>query len=94
MREGPPPAFPPAIADAALLGGTLFALLAREDGEAACVRLATAADAATPEAALRAAFDGREPRHTEAAWRADLDRLAYGGHDDEGWREARRRARR
>jgi len=94
MREGPPPAFPPAIADAALLGGTLFALLAREDGEAACVRLATAADAATPEAALRAAFDGREPRHTEAAWRADLDRLAYGGHDEEGWREARRRARR
>lgn len=93
MREGPRPDFPPALSDAALLGGTLFSLLAREEGPAACVRLATAAGAPSPEAALRTAFEGREPRHTEAAWRAELERLAYGGEDDDELR-ARRRERR
>lgn len=93
MRDGPPPAFPPTLADAALLGGTLFSLLARLEGEAACVRLATAAGAPSPQAALTAAFDGRQARHVEPAWRAELDRLAFGGTRDDELR-ARRRERR
>jgi hypothetical protein len=76
MREGPDPAFPPDLGDAALLGGTLFALLQREQGEQACVRLALAAGAPTPEDALVAAFGGRPARHTEATWRRYLERLA------------------
>ena len=40
LREAGPPAFPPGRRDAALLGGTVFDLLAREEGEAACVALA------------------------------------------------------
>jgi len=76
MREGPPPAFPPALGDAALLGGTLFDLLGREEGQAAAVALATAADARSPEAALVHAFKGRPLRHTEGTWRAHLERLA------------------
>ena len=93
MREGPPPTFPPALADAALLGGTLFSLLAREVGETACVRLATAADAPSPQAAITTAFGGRPPRHTESAWRSELERLAYGTEDEDELR-ARRRERR
>lgn len=93
MREGSAPAFPPALADAPLLGGTLFSLLAREEGEVACVRLATAAHSTSPQAALRKAFAGRPLHHTEAAWRADLDRLTYGESDEDELR-ARRRERR
>jgi len=76
LREGPAPAFPPALADAALLGGSVFELLRREEGERACVGLAGAAGAASPEAALVAAFGGRPLRQTEDAWRAHLARLA------------------
>jgi hypothetical protein len=76
MREGSPPAFPPAVADAALLGGTVFDLVAREEGKRAAVALATAADAASPQAALELAFKGRPLRHTEGTWRAHLERLA------------------
>ncbi len=76
MREGPPPAFPPDLRDAALLGGTLFALLHREQGERACVELALGAGAPTPEDALVRAFGGRPARHTEATWRRHLERLA------------------
>jgi len=76
MREGAPPAFPPALGDAALLGGTLFDLLGREEGHAAAVALAIAADSPSPEAALVHAFKGRPLRHTEGTWRAHLERLA------------------
>ena len=76
MREGAPPAFPPALGDAALLGGTLFDLLGREEGHAAAVALAIAADSPSPEAALAHAFKGRPLRHTEGTWRAHLERLA------------------
>ncbi|MBW3653807.1 MAG: aminotransferase class III-fold pyridoxal phosphate-dependent enzyme, partial [Actinobacteria bacterium] len=79
MREGSAPAFPPAVRDAALLGGTLFDLLAREEGEAAAVALATAAHHERPEDAIVAAFNGRPLRHTEGTWRAHLERLAGGG---------------
>ena len=79
MREGPPPAFPPALGDATLLGGTVFDLLAREEGAPACVRLAGAADAGDPRAALERAFAGRALRHTEGTWRAHLERLSRSG---------------
>jgi hypothetical protein len=79
LREGAAPRFPPAPRDAALLGGTVFDLLAREGGERACVRLATLPlPAAGAPAALEKAFDGRRLRHTEDAWRAHLARLVAG----------------
>jgi hypothetical protein len=72
MREGPQPAFPPGRADALLLGGTVFDLVAREEGERAAVQVAHAG----PDAALQQAFGARGLRHTEAAWRSHLARLA------------------
>ncbi len=71
LREGPPPAFPPARADALLLGGTVWELLAREEGEPAALALAL-----TPPGAggLAAGFPGRSLAHTEAAWRSSLTR--------------------
>ena len=72
LREGPPPAFPPGRADALLLGGTIFDLVAREEGERAAVTVARTA----PEQALEQAFGRRRTRHTEAAWRSHLTRLA------------------
>jgi hypothetical protein len=78
LREGGPPAFPPARADASLLGGSVFDLLAREEGEAAAVRLACAPLADGPGRALEAAFEGRSLRHTAGTWRAHLARMAEG----------------
>jgi hypothetical protein len=71
LREGAAPAFPPGRADALLLGGTVFDLVAREEGE----RAAVDAVRAGPDRALQA-FGGRSARHTEAAWRSHLGRLA------------------
>jgi hypothetical protein len=71
LREGPPPSFPPGRADALLLGGTLFDLVAREGGDRAAVTAAREG----PDHAL-AAFGRRATRHTEAAWRSHLGRLA------------------
>jgi hypothetical protein len=71
LRERSQPAFPPGRADALLLGGTVFDLVAREEGD----RAAVAAVRAGPDRALDA-FGGRTARHTEAAWRSHLDRLA------------------
>ena len=76
LREGGPPAFPPGRRDAALLGGTVFDLLAREEGERACVALACGPHRDGPRGALERAFGGRAVRHTEAAWRSHLARLA------------------
>jgi hypothetical protein len=78
MREGPAPDFPPGVRDAHLLGGTIFDLLAREEGEAACVRLASELPAGGAREALRASFHGRALKHTESTWRAHLARLARG----------------
>ena len=75
LHEGRPPNFPPNARDAPLLGGTIFDLLAREEGEAAAVRLALK-PAGSPLQALRAAFPGRDLVHTEGAWRGHLSRLA------------------
>jgi hypothetical protein len=79
LREGGPPAFPPGRRDAALLGGSVFDLLAAEEGEAACVALASGPHRDGSRAALEAAFGGRELRHTEAAWRSHLERLHQPG---------------
>ncbi|MBX5443304.1 MAG: hypothetical protein IRZ32_17480 [Solirubrobacteraceae bacterium] len=76
LHEGPPPAFPPALRDAVLLGGTVVDLLAREEGEAAAVRFAVDLDPAGPRDGLVRAFHGRRLDHTEATWRAHLARLA------------------
>ena len=51
----------------------MFDLLAREEGEEACVELARAPD---PAQALERAFHGRPLRQTEQAWRSHLNRLA------------------
>jgi hypothetical protein len=75
-HERPAPSFPPGRRDALLLGGTVFDLLAREEGEAACLALATAPD---PARALERAFHGRPLRQTEQAWRSHLNRLARPG---------------
>jgi hypothetical protein len=72
LREGPAPEFPPGRADALLLGGTVFDLVAREDGDRAAVAMTRAG----PRDALAHAFGGRRARHTEAAWRSHITRLA------------------
>src|SRR5918911_479843 len=78
MHEGPAPAFPPARPDALLLGGTVYELLAREEGERACVALARGPHPNGPRAALERAFGGRRLRHTEEAWRSHLARVTHG----------------
>lgn len=76
LHEGRAPAFPPARRDAPLLGGTVFDLLAREEGERACARLASLPLPGDPRTALERAFHGRALAHTEATWRAHVARLA------------------
>jgi hypothetical protein len=77
LREGPDPDFPPGVRDAHLLGGTVYDLLAREEGERACVHLASDLPAGGAAEALRRAFHGRSLRHTESTWRAHLARIAH-----------------
>src|SRR5215207_9946422 len=72
LREGRAPAFPPKPADALLLGGTVFDLLAREEGE----RAAVAAARDGPKHLLADGFHGRGVRRTEDAWRSHLTRIA------------------
>lgn len=95
MREGTRPRFPPGVRDAALLGGTVLDLLAREQGAGAVAELVTSPLRASPDAALRAAFAGRSLVHTEGAWRALLARQAGdASRPREGeHREGRRRRR-
>jgi hypothetical protein len=76
LHEGGRPKFPPGVRDAALLGGTVFDLLAREEGGRAAVDLACRPlHPGGAEAALVRAFGGREIAHTAAAWRSHLERL-------------------
>ncbi|HEX6027195.1 MAG TPA: hypothetical protein VFZ00_34665 [Solirubrobacter sp.] len=75
LREGPLPTFPPGRADALLLGGSIYDLLAREQGEKACITLARGPHPDGPIRALEVAFP-RALRHTESAWRSHLARLA------------------
>jgi hypothetical protein len=76
LREGPRPEFPPGLRDAALLGGTVVDLVAREEGEAAAVRLACSLPRGGPREALVSTFHGRALVHTEGTWRAHLARVA------------------
>jgi hypothetical protein len=76
LRDDARPDFPPGLRDAALLGGTLVDLVAREQGVAAVVELVGAAGRAGSREALLAAFDGRAMVHTEGTWRAHLSRMA------------------
>ena len=73
IHDRPAPSFPPGRRDALLLGGTVFDLLQREEGDDACLELARAPD---PQKALERAFHGRPFRQTEQAWRSHLNRLA------------------
>ena len=94
LREGGPPSFPPSRRDAPLLGGTVFDLLANEEGERACVKLARSPLSDGPAKVLETAFHGRALRHTEDAWRAHLERLSGAGGDKFTFTRARRRPRR
>jgi hypothetical protein len=76
LHEGGRPSFPPSIRDAPLLGGTVFDLLAREEGASAPARLASRLNPEGAEAALIKAFGGRELRHTANRWQAHLEALA------------------
>lgn len=76
LREGGEPSFPPSLRDAALLGGTVIDLIAREQGVPAAARFACRLDPQGPRAALGRVFAGRPMAHTEAAWRSHLQRLS------------------
>jgi hypothetical protein len=79
LREGADPVFPPGVRDAALLGGTVFELLAREEGQGAVVRLAASPlHPGGAAAALEQAFAGRPIAAIEARWRSLLERTAAG----------------
>lgn len=75
LHEGRAPSFPPGRRDALLLGGTVFDLLAREEGD----RAAVAAARRGPDRTLEEGFGGRGARRTEDAWRSHLTRLAEPG---------------
>jgi hypothetical protein len=79
LREGRPPSFPPALRDAAILGGSVLDLLAREEGVLAAVRFTVAPPSDDPRDALIAAFHGRSLVHTEGTWRAHLARSSLPG---------------
>ena len=77
LREEARPEFPPRLRDAALLGGSLVDLIAREQGVRAVARLACSPPPpGGPREALLETFDGRALVHTEGTWRAHLSRLA------------------
>ncbi|MGA9857277.1 MAG: hypothetical protein WBQ18_05395 [Solirubrobacteraceae bacterium] len=76
LREGGRPSFPPGLRDAALLGGTVIDLIAREQGMAAAARFVCRLEPGGPRAALARAFGGRSVVHSEGAWRSHLSRLA------------------
>jgi hypothetical protein len=73
LREGPV-RFPPGRRNAPLVAGALFDLLARERGEAACVRLARQ-PVTDGHAALESAF-GLSMTEILSMWRSHLERLA------------------
>ena len=72
MREGKPPSFPPSAADAQLLGGTVFSLLAKAAGREACVELAKVEHRWQARNAIELAF-AREMEEVEQEWRVYLN---------------------
>ncbi len=75
LREGGRPAFPPAAADATLLGGTIYELLEREAGQARAARLATSELDRGERSLLVDAF-GRPLAGIERDWRDLLDSMS------------------
>lgn len=73
LRETAPPAFPPRLCDAALLGQTVIDLLAKTRGEQAAARFVC-----HPKP-LTAAFGVRSFRKLDHAWRSHLLELAVSG---------------
>ena len=73
LRAGPV-RFPPSRRDSPLVAGVLFDLLARERGEAECLRLARQ-PAKDPLHALHSAF-GATTSELVSMWRAHLERIA------------------
>lgn len=75
MREGGRPQFPPAPADAMLLGGTVFTLLERRRGRHVAAALATSPLERGALGLIAEAFD-RPVAAVEQYWRDELDSLA------------------
>jgi hypothetical protein len=76
LRAGSsPPKFPPSRRDAVILGGTVFDLLERERGPAACELLVQRLRRNGPRGNLELAFEA-DIREIEEAWRIHLDELA------------------
>jgi hypothetical protein len=67
LREGSKPSFPPGPRDALILGGTVFAMLEREQGPEACVTLAGTLDGSSARKAIESAF-GRPAASVERGW--------------------------
>ncbi len=75
LREGRRPEFPPAAADAMLLGGTIFEMLEREAGARTAAGLASGPLDRGARSLLVDAF-GRQLAAIERDWRAELDSLS------------------
>ncbi|HEV2820602.1 MAG TPA: hypothetical protein VGW11_08850 [Solirubrobacteraceae bacterium] len=85
LREGRRPAFPPALRDAALLGGTIFELLALERGQRAAVALACAQPGDADGRETIAGAFGRDAADVERLWRTHLDRVTGRERDERLW---------
>jgi hypothetical protein len=73
LREGDRPAFPPDARDAPLLGASVFRLLERERGAAACAALVSGRlSASGPQPTIERAFE-RPFGEVERTWRESLD---------------------
>jgi hypothetical protein len=75
LREGSRPAFPPSPRDAVILGGTVFDLLDRERGPAACRQMVARLHHHGPQGNIEAAFDARF-KQVERDWRDHLRELS------------------
>jgi hypothetical protein len=76
LREGRRPSLPPDPRDAALLGGTVVDMLAREQGARAAATFASRLHPQGPKAAISKAF-GRGFGSVEGDWHGHLARLAH-----------------
>lgn len=85
LREGRRPAFPPALGDAALLGGTVLDLLALERGQRAAVALACAHPGDADGRQTIAAAFGRDAADVERLWRTHLDRVTGRDREERRW---------
>jgi hypothetical protein len=76
LREGSSPSFPPGVRDAAVLGGTVFDLVAQERGEEAAVELSQRLPKSGATEALRHALPGRSHAEIEELWRNHVTAFA------------------